>query len=122
MKKWMLISLFLFCPLSTHAQTTITVDLMQARLVWEWAQGSGGVVEAFKLKCGPTSGTYPTVVSFPNPAARSAPVSGIILKPGTYFCVISAMNIFGESSNSNEVTFNAGTVPIAPTNLRISAN
>lgn len=102
------------------AQTTIAVDITKATLAWTWTQGTGGAVEEFRVKCGPSSGTHTTTHLAP-PAARSVPVLTVVPAPGVYFCVVTAANQFGESAPTNEVAFNAGTVPLAPTNLEIRA-
>jgi hypothetical protein len=107
-----------------EAQTTISVDITKARLTWQWAQGAGGAVAEFRVKCGtstPTTGTATKVTVLPDPAARQAPVLSVITGVGTWFCAVAAANQFGESPLSNVVTFDAGTVPVAPTALQIEA-
>ena len=103
------------------AQSTIAVDITRARLSWEWTPGTGGLVEAFRMQCGPTAGVYTLLVSVPDPAARSLALSAVVTTPGRYFCVVSAMNQFSESANSNEVSFTAGVGPVAPVDLSIQA-
>ena len=115
----MLICLLWAGPVS--AQTSISVDIAKARFAWSWVQGAGGPVTAFRMKCGPSAGTYPTLVSIPDPDARSLMLSAIVTEPGKYFCAVSAANQFGESANSNEVTFDAGVGPVAPADLQIQA-
>jgi hypothetical protein len=104
-----------------RAQTSVAVDIDRATLQWDWLQGTGGVVETFRMKCGSATGAYSIITVISDPAARSVPVRNVISGVGTYFCAVSAANQFGESANSNEVTFTAGTVPGAPTGLRIIA-
>ena len=103
------------------AQTTISVDIAKARLSWTWAQGTKGPVAEFRVKCGAAAGTYTTITRLADPAIRSVAVSAVLSGPGTYFCVVSAANSFGESANSNEVTFAAGDVPTAPSGFQIQA-
>ena len=120
--------ILLFCSAITllslataQAQTTVAVDITKAKLTWTWTQGTGGMPTAFRVKCGNVTGTYGILVSLPDPAARSASVASVITAAGKYFCVVSAANQFGESANSNEVSFDAGTVPVAPAGLVIQA-
>ena len=114
------IFLLVFTTLA-QAQTTIAVDITRAKFTWTWTQGSGGAVAAFRMKCGATAGNYTLLVSIPDPAARSLALSDVVTSPGKYFCTISAANAFGESPNSNEVSFDAGIAPAAPAGLSIQA-
>jgi hypothetical protein len=120
---WRLSPLLCLClwAAPAHAQTTVVVDITKAKLVWAWAQGNGGPVEKFNIKCGPTTGAYSILVSLPTPAARAIPISTVVTAPGTYFCVVSAANQFGESGNSNQVSFAAGVGPVTPSGLVIQA-
>ena len=108
-------------PVATWAQAVISVDITKARLAWTWTQGTGGAVTEFRVKCGPTTGTYTSSVVLTDPAARSVPVQQVVTGPGNYFCAVSAANQFGESGLSNEVPFAAGNVPAAPSGLQITA-
>jgi len=102
-----------------QAPAVISVDIAKARFSWSWAQGTGGPVAEFRVKCGTVSGTYPTVKTIVDPAARSLAVNQVISTPGAYFCVVTAANQFGESLPTNEVSFAAGNVPPAPLQLEI---
>ncbi len=104
-----------------EAQTTIAVDIAKAKFVWTWAQGTGGAVAQFHVKCGTATGSYTTDTIVNDPAARQLPISSAITAPGTYFCVVAAANQFGQSANSNQVSFAAGAVPVAPASLTIQA-
>ena len=103
------------------AQAVISVDITKSRLAWTWAQGTGGAVAEFRVKCGPGAGTYTSTVVVADPAARSVPVQQVVSGPGNYFCVVSAANAFGESGPSNEVPFAAGNVPAVPSGLQLTA-
>ncbi len=104
---------------TAQAQSSLTVDIQKASFNWLWNQSSGGSVSEFRIKCGPTSGNYTAVHTIVNPAARSEPVLNVVNTPGKYFCVITAANQFGESGRSNEVEFDAGDIPVAPTGFAV---
>jgi hypothetical protein len=113
MKKF--ISMFVLALLlvgsSAFAQTNILVDIKKAKLTWNWAPDSAGdIVDSFSVKCGPATGVYTrnTPVLFPN---TELDLVTAIFGVGTWFCTVSAVNQFGESPDSNEVAFSAGTTP-----------
>lgn len=109
---------------AAYAQTAIVVDINRARLTWDWTQGpepNNGLVEAFNVKCGPSSKTYNRTTTFTDPALRSVPILSVIAGSGTYYCVASASNQYGESGNSNEVFFDAGAAPFPPSNFAVTA-
>jgi len=108
--------------LARSQPTTISVDIAKAKFTWSWTQGTGGLVEVFTVKCGPASGSYDILVDLADPAARSVPVNQVVTASGTYFCVVTAKNTFGESGASNEVTFQAGQIPNPVDTLAIQAN
>lgn len=103
------------------AQTTISVDIAKAKLVWDWTQGTGGLVGEFRAKCGNITGSYSVVTVIVDPAQRMVPIKMVITEPGKWFCVVTAANEFGESAPSNEVNFAAGVVPVSPANNRVQA-
>ena len=103
-------------------QSTVAVDLTRASLTWSWEQGEGGAVTAFRMKCGATTGSYTVAVTVSDPAARSMPLASVVTSPGKYFCAVSALNSFGESANSGEVSFDCGVSPVSPSLLQIRAN
>lgn len=120
--RWALLILALLLVASpAWAQAVISVDIAKARLAWTWAQGTGGAVTEFRVKCGPAAGTYTSTTVLADPGARSVPVQQVVSGPGAYFCVVTAANQFGESASSNEVPFAAGNVPAAPSGLQITA-
>lgn len=103
-----------------RAQTTVAVDINNAKLAWDWSQGTGGPPDEFRVKCGSSTGNYSRVTSV-GPTARELSVKAAITGSGNWFCAVSAANQFGESANSNEVNFAAGASPSSPTGLRVSA-
>jgi hypothetical protein len=117
MKRFMVMALLLI-PTLAAAQTG--VDLDKANFYWEWTQGTGGTVTEFRIKCGPSVGVYPNVTVVPNPGARSFPVKQAIGGAGTYHCVLTAANAYGESAPSAAVFFVAGATPSTPSNLRVA--
>lgn len=101
--------------------TVVAFDLTKAKLTWIWEQGTGGPVETWHVRCGPTLGNWPLLVELPDPAARSLPLSAIIKDNGAYVCVVRAVNSFGASSDSPSVSFTAGKAPAAATAVKIEA-
>jgi hypothetical protein len=105
----------------SYAQTTVAVDISKAKLAWSWSQGSGSAATQFIVKCGTTTGVYTKITSLTDVTARSVPISTAIAGPGTWFCVVTAANQFGESAPTNEVSFNAGSIPVSATSLTVQA-
>ena len=79
------------------------------------------MVTSFTLKCGNTPGVYRLIVPIGDPKSRSIAVQTVGVSPGNWFCSVTAVNEFGESPTSNEVSFSAGDVPLGPSNLTIQA-
>ena len=113
--------LLFFVQTPVWAQTVISVDITKARLVWTWTQGTGGAVTEFRVKCGSTTGIYTKITILTDPTARFVTILSAITGPGNWFCVVSAANQFGESANTNEVSFAAGQQPVGPSGLQIIA-
>lgn len=101
------------------AQTTLAVDINRAMLSWEWTPSTGGAVSEFRVKCGTVTGSYSKITILADQAARTMPVKNAIAGAGKWFCVATAANSFGESGPTNEVTFDAGVVPVSPANLSV---
>jgi hypothetical protein len=101
-----LVALMSLAVTCNSTETTVK-NLDKAKLKWQWrSQRKGDQASEFRVKCGTASGRYnlPIVrVPFPN---LEVPIKQIVTKPGRYFCVITAANHSGESSPSNEVSFN----------------
>ena len=119
MKVLWLCCAIVLCASPAWAQTTLAVDINRAMLSWEWTQGVGGAVSEFRVKCGTATGSYSKVTILADPAARTMPVKNAIAGAGKWFCVATAANPFGESGPTNEVTFDAGVVPVSPANLSV---
>lgn len=87
---------------------------------FSWTPGVGGdPATKYTLKCSTTAGGPYTaatqdVTGTPLPTSVS---SSFITSPIKLFCVVTASNVRGESSPSNEVVFPA--VPNTPTNLQV---
>lgn len=97
------------------AQVLIAVDIDLASLSWDAPVG-GGTVAEYRVKCGSASGIYTKITPVPAPAI-SIPVRDAIDGLGIWFCVVTSRNQFGESGPTNEITFEAGMKPGAPTGL-----
>jgi hypothetical protein len=110
--------------LASHADAqSISIDLNRAKLTWGWSQGApptDGIPAEFLVKCGPSSGNYTNISTVLYPVMEQ-PVRSAIGGTGSWFCVVTAANDFGESAVSNEVFFAAGAVPSSPSNLTIQA-
>ena len=117
MKKAILGALLLAASSASAQQA---VDLNAANFYWDWSQGTGGPVESFRIKCGPSTGTYTTTAVVGQPTARQYPVRQVIGGAGAYYCVITALNASGESPPSGEVFFVAGVTPSTPSNFRVA--
>ncbi|MFQ5765446.1 MAG: fibronectin type III domain-containing protein [Rhodospirillales bacterium] len=103
------------------AQEFVAVHIDKATIAWDAATG-GGTPTTYHVKCGDTSGSYkhPQVDV---PADRTTlAVKAAIPGLGRYFCVVTASNQFGESGPSNEISFDVGREPAAPTGTRLEAS
>lgn len=114
---WVAIVVGLLSPVVSAAQTA--VDLSKAKLSWDWTQGTGALATEFRIKCGPSAGVYPTVVVV-NATFRTVPISQVVGGAGSYHCIVTAANQYGESAPSGEVFFVAGVAPSSPSNLRVT--
>ena len=89
------------------APSAATVNMETSTIDWDWAQGGGGVVTEFRVKVGPASGNYTRTTVVQNPAARSLDALTAIGVSGTWWAIVTAANADGESSPSNEISFDA---------------
>ncbi len=112
-----LVAVFIASAAHAQAPTTIAVDIDRAVLQWTPPIG-GSPATGRHIKCGPSSGVYPSVATVAD-TATSAPIKSVVPEPGTYFCVTARFNAFGESPPSPEVNFSAGRPPDADTGLVI---
>ena len=99
--------------------TAIIVPYDTAKFSWVWAQGTGGPVAEFRVKCGIVAKVYTITKVLVDPTARTFPVSQVVTSVGKYFCAVSAANAFGESGASNEVFFDAGRAPADATGFSV---
>jgi hypothetical protein len=105
-----------------EAQSTLSVNINQARLEWNWAKGvapDDGLPDEFLIRCG--QGGTVTKTTSANPIARSLPIKQVITGSGDWHCTVTAANTFGESGASNQVFFAAGALPSAPTSVKVVA-
>jgi len=97
-----------------QAATTGTVVL-------GWTCPADTTITNYDIVWGTASGKESAVVVVPGNATATGTVTGLSI-PGTYYFVVESVNATGVSAPSNEVsvTFTAaGTVPAAPSGLRI---
>ena len=88
-------------------------------LTWS-APTTGGAVVTYNVKRSITTGTEATIASVPAPTTTYVDTNGVA--GTTYFYVVSAVNQFGESPNSNEVNaLFLGDRPAAPASLGVVA-
>ena len=116
-----LVAITLFASPEPTAAQTVTVDLNKATLAWDWTKGAGGDVESFEVKCGRATAVYSATTPVADPLARSVNISQVINGSGRWFCVVAAVNRYGKSGVTNEVSFDAGVAPADPANLRVQA-
>jgi len=101
---------------------TVQVDINRATLEWTWtADATSGPVDEFRMKCGPSSGTYTKITSVAG-TARALAVRNAVGGDGLWFCAVAAANQRGESGLSNEVPFDAGAAPSGKLGLGVRAN
>src|SRR5215204_5694413 len=70
--------------------TKVWVDRARTLIAWSWDPRTGGPVEKWSIRCGPSSGQYAVVTEVPDPRARSVPLAQVLPHDGTYFCVVVA--------------------------------
>jgi hypothetical protein len=96
-----------------RSQSQIKASISKSELCWEWNQGEGGIVEAFRVKTGLQSGNYTKVLTV-SADVRCVSIASIIEGHGMNFSVVSAVNSFDESANSEEIAYLAGDSPLKP--------
>ena len=117
--------IFLYLSIqSIFAQpTSIAVDINKAKLLWDWVQGpppNDGIPTEFRVKCGTVTGIYTQVTPVAFPTKELAIIKAIS-ESGTYFCVVTSANEFGECTPTNEISFRAGTISVPPTRLKLQS-
>lgn len=95
------------------------VNLNTATFSWTApvVDATHGSPVSYTMKCGATTGLYPTTLSVAVPAT-SVLVKNVV-GAGTWFCVVTAVNAGGESPPSNEVTFQGAYPPSPPATLTV---
>ena len=101
-------------PPSAPTGLTATAGSQQVSLTWNASAGA----TSYNVKRGTASGGPYTTVS--SPATNSYNDTGLT-NGTTYYYVVSAVNSYGESGNSSEVSATPLAVPAAPTNLTATA-
>lgn len=107
--------------LAVPAQAVTIMDASKAKLAWTWAQGTGGAVERFIVRCGVQTGVYTATKQIIDPNARSTPLLPFVGANGQYFCVIDASNFAGVATSA-ELNFSliqAVVVASAPTAVTV---
>jgi len=118
MKRWLIAALLVVgMAASAFGQTVPKVSFQKGTLSWDYTQGTSPATE-FRMKCGVATNTYTKITVVPV-TQKVVNVNLAIPAVGTYFCVVTAANEYGESNASNEVNFTAGNAPSDPTNLRL---
>lgn len=101
------------------------VDYHTGMLFWEWARGAppdDGMVEHFRVKCGPASEqyTYPPSgpIQPPEPPNTivQVPIKSVVPSHGVSYCIVVSVNPYGERA-SVPVPFAAGAAPAAAKNV-----
>ena len=75
----------------------------------------------YTVKCGTVTGGPYTMIASTASAVTTLPIASVpgVTAPGTYYCVITASNLAGESGNSAQVAFSLATVPSVPSGLQV---
>ncbi|MDH4235602.1 MAG: hypothetical protein OEV17_00010 [Nitrospira sp.] len=112
----MLLLLVLMLPSVAQAQTTLKVPFDQA--VFSWTSPTPGPANSPADKHTIVCGAITVDVPMPT---TSKPVSEVVPGVGLYTCSLYASNSFGRQSAPNVPfpTFEAGLIPLAPTNPRL---
>ncbi len=123
MRRILVVVLLLFFSGQAWAQQSIAVDIDKATIVWNaWVVGQGSKPDSYHVKCGDSTGNYNhPQVNVPSDR-NSVAVKAVVPSIGVYFCAVTASNQFGESGQSNEISFEAGSKPVAPTGTHLEAS
>lgn len=97
--------------------SSLAIDISKAQFSWDYVLGKVGTPSEFNIKCGLASGKYTIIHKVVGSATRFVPVTDVISVADHYFCVVTAQNAIGESAPSNEIEFDAGRIPDAPTSF-----
>jgi hypothetical protein len=116
----LLILLLLVVPVSSHAQV-FSVNLSSSQFAWTASaiDATHPTPASYHVKCGTVKGVYPLIVTVPAPAT-SVLVSKVLTAPGTYYCVVTARNVSGESAPSNEIQLSVVLMVFPPTQFKVT--
>jgi hypothetical protein len=116
----LMVALLLGCPSLAWAQTFTWAMTEAKSFTWTASvvDASNTAPVTYKVKCGTVAGAYPLFFSVPA-SAVSTPVGNVIKAPGSYFCVVTALNASGESAPSNQITVQAVTGVNPPAGLKV---
>lgn len=101
---------------------TAKVDYHTKSIAWDWTKGAppnDGMAARFLVKCGPGSGQYTYPVKTVDMPTKTIPIASAVPSQGISYCRVFAANDYGESPGSNELSFDAGAVPAAASNVRV---
>lgn len=99
---------------SANAQTVIAVPFDTATFQWTipTPDATHSPATSHLLTCG----TATLSVAMPS---NTALVKDVVVAPGTYTCTVKAVNAFGSTVEVPFPQFQAGYLPLAPTNTQI---
>ena len=97
--RWALACALLLLPSFADAAYTL--------ITWSWAQGAGGPVSGFHVKCGRSTGSYTISINVTDPDARTVSVyTATNNERGQWYCTVDAYHTTnGTSTNGNEINF-----------------
>lgn len=104
----------LSASIPAHAQTAIAVPFSTATFSWTapTPDATHSAAVSHLITCGATS----LSVDMPSTTAL---VSAVVPGPGTYNCTVKAVNAFGSTAAVAFPSFQAGYLPLSPTNPQI---
>lgn len=95
----------------THAQTVLAVPYDTA--LFSWTIPTPDATHSAATSHLITCGTATLSIAMP---ANTALVKNVVVAPGTYSCTVAAVNAFGSTSAVAFQQFQAGYLPLSPTN------
>lgn len=99
---------------SASAQTVIAVPFDTA--TFQWTVPAPDATHSAATSHLLTCGTASLSVAMPS---NTALVKDVVVGPGTYTCTVKAVNAFGSTAEVAFPQFQAGYLPLAPTNTQI---
>jgi hypothetical protein len=84
------------------------------KILWDPGKPDG-TTQTYRVKCGQAPGSYPHITALPATSTAAA-ISDLRMPDGTYTCIVTALNDYGESPPSQPVTVQIGdeTVDVTP--------